>query len=57
MAMTVDQARATAKLLIEAADSAEAQGNDEIDLSVELDALDDAARADQEAALAELKAK
>jgi hypothetical protein len=57
MAMTIEQARATSKLLSDAADAAEAQGNDEIELSVELDAMDDAGRADQEAALAELQAK
>ena len=56
MAMTIAQARAAAKLLSDAADAAESAGNPEIDLSVALDAMDDAARADQLAALALLQA-
>lgn len=49
--------RATAKMLIDAANAAEAAGKAEIDFGSTLDALDDAARADQESALAELQAR
>lgn len=49
--MTPNQARTVAAALMAAADKAEAQGTDKVDALAELQALDDAARAELDAAI------
>lgn len=50
--MNIEQARELAATLNDAADAAEAAGTDEVDLVSNLQAVDDAARAELEAAIA-----
>lgn len=49
--MTPNQARSIAQALIQAADKAESEGVDQIDLLADLRAADDAARAELEVAI------